>query len=90
MALGLGGLTPGSPETYPKAADVAIWDMGGCQNCGPFLGTLNIRCRIITGIQKRTITLTATHMLAALSLNPQPSLDICSLSVGVSCFRAYT
>ena len=22
--------------------------MGGCQNYGPFLGTLNIRCRIIT------------------------------------------
>ena len=28
--------------------------MGGCQNYGPFLGTLNIRCRIIIGIQKRT------------------------------------
>ena len=26
--------------------------MGGCQNYGPFLGTLNIRCRIIIGIQK--------------------------------------
>ena len=26
--------------------------MGGCQNSGPFLGTLNIRCRIIIGIQK--------------------------------------
>ena len=27
--------------------------MGVCQNYGPFLGTLNIRCRIIIGIQKR-------------------------------------
>ena len=27
--------------------------LGGCQNYGPFLGTLNIRCRIIIGIQKR-------------------------------------
>ena len=36
--------------------------MGGCQNCGPFLGTLNIRCRIIIGIQKGTIILTTTHM----------------------------
>ena len=27
--------------------------MGGCQNYGPFLGTLNIRCRIIIGMQKR-------------------------------------
>ena len=25
--------------------------MGGCQNYGPFLGTLKIRCRIIRGIQ---------------------------------------
>ena len=35
--------------------------MGGFQNYGPFLGTLNIRCRI-TGIQKGTIILTTTHM----------------------------
>ena len=27
--------------------------MGGCQNYGPFLGTLNIRGRTIIGIQKR-------------------------------------
>ena len=27
--------------------------MGGCHSYGPFLGTLNIRCRIIIGIQKR-------------------------------------
>ena len=26
--------------------------MGGCQNYGPFLGTLNVRCRIIIEIQK--------------------------------------
>ena len=37
--------------------------MGGCQNYGPFLGTLNIRCRIIIGTPKGTIILTATHML---------------------------
>ena len=36
--------------------------MGGCQNCGPFLGTLNISCRIIIGTQKGTIILTTTHM----------------------------
>ena len=36
--------------------------MGGCQNYGPFLGTLNIRCRIIMGTQKGTIILTTTHM----------------------------
>ena len=36
-------------------------DRGGCQNYGPFLGTLNIRCRIIIGTQKGTIILTTTH-----------------------------
>ena len=36
--------------------------MGGCQNYGPFLGTLSIRCRTIPGTQKGTIILTTTHM----------------------------
>ena len=35
--------------------------MGGCQNCGPFLGTLNIRCRNIVRAQKGTLILTTTH-----------------------------
>ena len=35
---------------------------GGCQNYGPFLGTLDIRCRIITGIQNGPIILTTTHV----------------------------
>ena len=37
--------------------------MGGCQNYDPFLGTLNIRCRIRLGIQKGTVVLTTTHLL---------------------------
>ena len=41
--------------------------MGGCQNYGPFLGTLNIRCRIIIGTQKGTTILTTTHI----SLKPR-------------------
>ena len=41
---------------------VSIFDMGGCQNHGPFLGTLNNRCRIILGTQKGTLILTTTHM----------------------------
>ena len=41
------------------SADV---DVGGCQNYGPFLGTLNIRGRIILGIQKGTIILTTNHV----------------------------
>ena len=36
--------------------------MGGCQNYGPFLGTLNIRCHIIIGAQEGTIILTTAHM----------------------------
>ena len=36
--------------------------MGGCQNYGTLLGTLNIRCRSIIGIQKGTILLTTTHV----------------------------
>ena len=32
--------------------------LGGCQNYDPFLGTLNIRCCIIIGIQKGTIRVT--------------------------------
>ena len=36
--------------------------MGGCQKYGPFLGTLNIRGRIIIGIQQGIIILTTTHI----------------------------
>ena len=36
--------------------------MGGCQNYGPFLGTLNNRCRVILGTQEGTLILTTTHM----------------------------
>ena len=35
--------------------------MGGCQNYGPFLDTLNILGRIKVGIQKGTIILTTTQ-----------------------------
>ena len=51
--------------------------MGGCQNHGPFLGTLNLRCRIIIGNQKGTIILTTTHMdkeLKISSSTPKHSL----------------
>ena len=45
----------------PNRRNLSVY-MGGCQNCGPFSGTLNIRCRSITGIQKGTIILTTTHI----------------------------
>ena len=50
--------------------------MGGCQNYGSFLGTLNIRCRIIIGIQKRTINLTTTHMRSGSSTKKTQALDV--------------
>ena len=39
-----------------------VGHMAGCQNYGPFLGTLNIRGRIIVGTQIGTIILTTTHI----------------------------
>ena len=68
--------------TILKMSDLA-GNMGGCPNYGPFWGTLNIRCRIIVGIQKGTIILTTTHMRSTVavgllaqkqetSINPKP------------------
>ena len=49
--------------------------MGGCQNYGPFLGTLNIRCRIVIGTQKGTIILTTTHMGCPQNYGPLGVID---------------
>ena len=46
----------------PNLTRNEVEHMGGCQNYGPFLGTLNIRGRIIVGIQKGTIILTTNHI----------------------------
>ena len=56
-------LKPTLDELLPLAVDS---HMGGCQNYGPFLGTLHIRCRIIIEIHKGTIILTTTHMSCCL------------------------
>ena len=45
-----------------KMETTIMGSMDGCQNYGPFLGTLNSRCRTIIGIQKGTIILTTTHI----------------------------
>ena len=47
-----------------------LHDKGGCQNYGPFLGTLDIRCRIIIGIQKGTIVLRTTHKISSTQSPP--------------------
>ena len=46
-----------------QGGGVLLTYMGGCQNYGPFWGTLNIRCRIIIGTQKGTMILTIPHMV---------------------------
>ena len=45
----------------PFTCTVGVY-VGGCQDYGPFLDTLNVRGRIIVGIQKGTIILTTTHV----------------------------
>ena len=54
----------GRPKLSPISTPSALPGphMGSCQNYGPFLGTLNIRCRIILRTQKGTIILTTTHI----------------------------
>ena len=46
-------------EEVSKDADMEV---GSCQNYCPILGTLNNRCRIKIGTQKRTIILTTTQV----------------------------
>ena len=51
--------------------------MGGCQNQGYFLGTLNMRCRIVLRTQKGTLILTTTHMLCKdLCINVSGELQV--------------
>ena len=60
LADGIATLSPKSQS--PKTCIPHLLHMGGCQNYGPFLGTLNNRCRIIIGTQKGTLFLTTTHI----------------------------
>ena len=53
-----------SMDVGTAASSQGKLDGGSCQNYGPFLGTLNTRCRIILGTQKGTLILTTTHGLA--------------------------
>ena len=51
----------GSVKDSLKESLVYVY-MGGCQNHGPFLGTLSIRCHITFRTPKGTIMLTTTHV----------------------------
>ena len=59
-----GGEPCGNPNKFlrPSSALHSEPYMGGCQNYGPFLGSLNNRCRIIIGPKTGTIILTTTHI----------------------------
>ena len=52
---------------------------GGCQNEGPFLGTLNIRCRIILRAQTGTLILTTTHIHTTIMIPMAPVLAIITI-----------
>ena len=71
---GLGGISWGL-----GAGRTAQNHMGGCQNYGPFLGTLNLRCRIIIRVQKGAIILTTTHMSNLASPYKVPTSSIVPL-----------
>ena len=43
--------------------------LGSCQNYGPFLSTLNIKCRTILGTQKGIIILTTIHVYNSIYLD---------------------
>ena len=54
-------LLPEIKYSHPPNPPFRIFHIGGCRNYGPFLGTVNIRCRIKIGIPKGAIILTTTH-----------------------------
>ena len=49
-------------HSWTKQNQISTGYFPKLQNYGPFLGTLNIRCRTILGTQKGTIILTTTPM----------------------------
>ena len=56
--------------------EAPVFQVGSCQNYGPFLGTLNNRCRIILRTQKGTLILTTTQVDAVcLSAFPKQLVD---------------
>ena len=66
-----GSFRPNREIRNPKRQTPNLY-MGTCQNYGPFLGTINIRCRIIISTQKGTLILTTTHKNHRKLLNLRP------------------
>ena len=69
-------LGPADAKVYRESVGRLLY-LGSCQIQGPFLGTLNNRCRIIIGTQKGTIILTTTHLGHT---RPDVQFAICILS----------
>ena len=63
-------------ETKTMHIHIYIY-MGGCQNHGPFLGSLNTRGRIIIGTQKGTTILTTTHIYIYIYTHAHVCTSIC-------------
>ena len=61
-----------------------IMHMGGCQNYGPFVGTLNNRCRITIGTQEGTIILTTTHIYSCSDRRSVVKGCRCAVGIGDS------
>ena len=57
-----------SMDVGTAASSQGKLDGGSCQNYGPFLGTLNTRCRIILRTKKGTLILTTTHVIVSFLL----------------------
>ena len=76
---------PSSKARHPKNDYSPFWSyihMGGCQNYGPFLGTLNIRYRIAIRIQKGAIILTTAHIYIYIYMIPSKSRYITTMESG--------
>ena len=59
-----------------ERSEVLQVHMGGCQNYGPFSGTLDIRCRIIIGTPKGTVILTTTHIASGLGVEKDGNYSV--------------
>ena len=62
-----------STPLHSPLCQASVNYVGGCQNDGPFSGTLNIACRIIIEIQKGTIILATTHVRFRLGVSIENS-----------------
>ena len=68
------------PQDLSESTSFNLLHVGGCQNCGPILGTLNIRCRIILRTQKGTLFWRTTHVRILVVFSRSEVLASCEAS----------